>query len=404
MGEVFNPAYQSGEILHSSALRGFLIGAAVGAIAAAYVASVVLSGGATLAVGCAVVGLGIAGTGLTAKLGGLIGSSIKSVKGVISTGSPDVFYGPARLKAARTETDSVECVDKGALGSVTFGLCGSPHGPNRIAMGAATVLINGFAAARKSDKTGCGSELDSKITNVFIGGPTYVSPFIKIESEIPGWLDGIATGMIVVGLVIAFEGPGIIVAFQSGFWAGMASLGWLGASTAASYGLGEFGGWLGAKTGNPYIELFGEFAGSLIGAGAVGGLRRAVQNGALNQASKRALIDSLLKGGTKIDPKSVIDIRKINGKIIWLETGSSKAGLKHILERHADDFARIGVPEKDIPKVLFEALESGKPVGFQGKGTGRPIYEIMVNGEKRYVAITVGSNGFIVGANPTSKP
>ena len=39
-------------------------------------------------------------------------------------------------------------------------------------------------------------------------------------------------------------------------------------------------------------------------------------------------------------------------------------------------------------------------MGYQGRGTGRPIYEFVYNGEVRQVAITVGSNGFIVGANP----
>ncbi|MBC1368358.1 hypothetical protein HB790_08970 [Listeria welshimeri] len=36
------------------------------------------------------------------------------------------------------------------------------------------------------------------------------------------------------------------------------------------------------------------------------------------------------------------------------------------------------------------------------EGKGRPIYEVIYNGKKYRVAITVGKNGFIVGANPVS--
>ncbi|WP_171304781.1 hypothetical protein [Acinetobacter soli] len=49
----------------------------------------------------------------------------------------------------------------------------------------------------------------------------------------------------------------------------------------------------------------------------------------------------------------------------------------------------------------MEAVKGGKIIGYQGKGTGRPIYETVINGEKRAIAISIGNNGFIVGANPT---
>ncbi len=48
------------------------------------------------------------------------------------------------------------------------------------------------------------------------------------------------------------------------------------------------------------------------------------------------------------------------------------------------------------------AVTEGKIVGYQGRGTGRPIYEIEYNGKLQRVAVTVGDNGYIVGANPVS--
>lgn len=71
-----------------------------------------------------------------------------------------------------------------------------------------------------------------------------------------------------------------------------------------------------------------------------------------------------------------------------------------IVIEHADDFASIGVPVHRISTVVMEAVTTGRIVGYQGSGTGRPIYEVMVNGQRQGIAVTVGSNGFIVGANP----
>lgn len=52
------------------------------------------------------------------------------------------------------------------------------------------------------------------------------------------------------------------------------------------------------------------------------------------------------------------------------------------------------------PKWLMNALENGNIVEYQGRGTGSPIYEFTYNGERHNIAITVGNNEFVVGANP----
>lgn len=48
------------------------------------------------------------------------------------------------------------------------------------------------------------------------------------------------------------------------------------------------------------------------------------------------------------------------------------------------------------------AIKHGKIVGYQGRGEGRPIYEFTYEGTTRLIAISVGSNGYIVCANPRS--
>lgn len=89
--------------------------------------------------------------------------------------------------------------------------------------------------------------------------------------------------------------------------------------------------------------------------------------------------------------------RTPSGQVVFLETGNSRAGLKHIIEQHADDFSRIGIDPSKIPSVVMEAVQYGKMVEYQGT---RPIYEVMISGQNHRIAVTTRNNGFIVGVNP----
>lgn len=120
---------------------------------------------------------------------------------------------------------------------------------------------------------------------------------------------------------------------------------------------------------------------------------------------QQALVDELQSSGVKIDPNAVVDIQRLpDGRIVWLESGNQNAGLQHIVEGHGQDFVNKGIPEDEIPGTVMDALRQDDVVGYQGKGTGRPIYRVTVNGQTQYIAITVGSNGFVVGANPCPPP
>ena len=113
------------------------------------------------------------------------------------------------------------------------------------------------------------------------------------------------------------------------------------------------------------------------------------------------LLDELANSGVKYNPEDIVAITKTaDGKLVWLENGTDTVGLNHIITEHADDFLNKGITQEQIPDYVMNALENGKIVGYQGRGTGRPIYEFTYNGEIHKVAITVGNNGFIVGANP----
>lgn len=47
----------------------------------------------------------------------------------------------------------------------------------------------------------------------------------------------------------------------------------------------------------------------------------------------------------------------------------------------------------------MKAVTEGKIVGYQSFGTSRPIYEFEYHGKTYRLAVTIGSNGYIVGAN-----
>jgi hypothetical protein len=113
------------------------------------------------------------------------------------------------------------------------------------------------------------------------------------------------------------------------------------------------------------------------------------------------LLAQLRASGTKFNPDGVVDLRRLSdGRIVFLEQGNSRAGLVHIVKAHGEDFVRAGIALDHIPHAVMEALTTGKIIGFQGAGAGRPIYEL-ANGQR--IAVTVGTNGFVVGANPAGR-
>jgi len=47
----------------------------------------------------------------------------------------------------------------------------------------------------------------------------------------------------------------------------------------------------------------------------------------------------------------------------------------------------------------MEAVQQDNIVGYQ---RNRPIYEVVFNESTQHIAITIGKNGFVVGANPAT--
>jgi filamentous hemagglutinin len=134
---------------------------------------------------------------------------------------------------------------------------------------------------------------------------------------------------------------------------------------------------------------------------------RAAQRGGVNLTNEvpspkmtREELISSLPAGTKITPEKVIDIRQVpDGRVVWLETGNDAAGLQHIYKRHEEDFISKGIPREEISTVVMNALEEGNIVGKNGTAS---VYRTVYNGVEQHIAIGIGSNGFVVRANPVS--
>ena len=118
----------------------------------------------------------------------------------------------------------------------------------------------------------------------------------------------------------------------------------------------------------------------------------------------RALIAEVQARGDKISPNEVLGIiRDTSGQIVWLEKGhlsGKPSGLAHIMDRHEAELNTVGIASSDFPDFILTTVAKGEIIGYQGSGTGRPIYEIIYKGKKYKIAVSVGSNGYIVGANP----
>ena len=118
------------------------------------------------------------------------------------------------------------------------------------------------------------------------------------------------------------------------------------------------------------------------------------------------LMRELEESGEKYSEKDVIFVvKQQNGKLAWLEKGNEGAGWEHIKLKHAKQFEDVGIDENLIEYLIREAILHGKMIGYQktNNKTPREVYELEFNGKKIKIAITIGDNGFIVGANPIEK-
>ena len=120
------------------------------------------------------------------------------------------------------------------------------------------------------------------------------------------------------------------------------------------------------------------------------------------------LIQNVQNQGLKISPNNVLGIGKMpNGKIVWIEEGKltdKPSGLAHIWEKHSKEFSSLGIPKNGVPKFVIDVITKGSKVGIQGKHEEpRDVFEYNHKGKIIYLAVSISSNGYVVGANFTTK-
>ncbi|MCX2890615.1 DUF6531 domain-containing protein [Pseudomonas sp. DCB_BI] len=166
---MFEAARLHDEIAHTSALAGFLVGAALGLALIVAVAFAT----ATCGLGVALIAGLLAGVGgmVLTSFGEAAGKMFSTPAGGIETGSPNVFING--FKAAQVEGSEADCKKH-------------PNPRPLVAEGSAKVFYNGLPAARKGDKLTCGGVIDSGSANTFIGAER--EQYLEIQDEVPEWL------------------------------------------------------------------------------------------------------------------------------------------------------------------------------------------------------------------------
>jgi uncharacterized Zn-binding protein involved in type VI secretion len=179
---MFEAARVGDDIGHSGALAGMIAGTIVGGLIAA--AGGILAGAMFIAgLGASCLGVGVLLVGASLAVGYYTGelataardsiadagASSMTKKGVITSGSPNVFING---KPAALATDStVDCSDDGS---------------QQMAEGSKRVSINSQPASRIGDRTTCDAKVMTGSDNVIIGGDPQQT--LPIQSEVPEWL------------------------------------------------------------------------------------------------------------------------------------------------------------------------------------------------------------------------
>jgi hypothetical protein len=136
-----------------------------------------------------------------------------------------------------------------------------------------------------------------------------------------------------------------------------------------------------------------------------GGAARSAAKSTAKAEARQALIAELKRNGVKFTEKDLIRVgRDRTGRIVFLEKGHKGAGREHIVGARGTDFVGRGVQPDEVLDYVWEAATKGTVVGTQGTTLGsRDVYAFAWKGELHLLAVSVGDNGYVVGANPVGR-
>ncbi|APU19504.1 hypothetical protein [Actinoalloteichus sp. GBA129-24] len=111
-------------------------------------------------------------------------------------------------------------------------------------------------------------------------------------------------------------------------------------------------------------------------------------------------IAELRRAKAKVSPDKILRMtRHRNGHLVWLEAGSERAGLRHILRpKREGNFEDKGISADCIVDLIFAGIDRGTLVGYIGED--REVYDVEFDGRVQRVAVAIADNGFIITAHP----
>ncbi|MEO1254732.1 MAG: Hint domain-containing protein, partial [Bacteroidota bacterium] len=125
---------------------------------------------------------------------------------------------------------------------------------------------------------------------------------------------------------------------------------------------------------------------------------------AYGSESVEDLTEELANQGTRFSRENMVAItRNPDGTVMWLESGSNRAGLQHIMERHGSNFAdKLNANnQEEVVELVMNSINNRTPIATRptpGDTRGGTDYLYDIDGSN--LRVSVGGNGFIVTAFP----
>lgn len=105
--------------------------------------------------------------------------------------------------------------------------------------------------------------------------------------------------------------------------------------------------------------------------------------------------------------ESIFIVKDKDGQLVWIDSGNSNAGMKHIIDRHSIDFyCKYGIKKSELPEFLRTLVEKGEITDSKKTQLGNGHFRIdkIYKYKNKYVVVGgLGDNGFLVTAYPYGK-
>ena len=123
--------------------------------------------------------------------------------------------------------------------------------------------------------------------------------------------------------------------------------------------------------------------------------------GEIENLINKALIQELKEKGVKFTEENLKFITKnVDGIIIFLEKGSAKSGLEHILSRHwkEGELMRFFTSQSEMIENIYTTISKNKYIEKIIDKNGRLsyIYQISTREGLKKINLAIGNNGYIV--------